>query len=93
MAPTPVPVWFCVKIPGTLTATGYGPMSAKRVLKIKVERSGFNGSPGAIYLAADDVNSAFRGNAFEISGDDPLAFHTVARLRSPDTEPADAKIR
>jgi hypothetical protein len=55
---------------GTLTATGYAPMSAKRVLKVTVERSGFTGSPGAIYLAADDVDSAFKGNAFEVNGND-----------------------
>jgi hypothetical protein len=55
---------------GSLTAIGFAPAEARRVLRVTLGKGGFNGSPGAIYLAADDVDSTFSGNAFEVDGND-----------------------
>jgi cytoskeletal protein CcmA (bactofilin family) len=59
---------------GTLTAIGFAPMEARRVLRVTLDKSGFDGSPGAIYLAADTVDSQFKGDAFLVDGND----HTTA---------------
>jgi hypothetical protein len=55
---------------GTLTAVGLAPMEARRVLRVTLDKSGFGGSPGAIYLAADEVDSSFQGNKFDVDGND-----------------------
>jgi hypothetical protein len=55
---------------GSFTVTGMAPLSAKRVLKVGVRRSGFSGARGAIYLASDGVQSQFTGNAFSVDGND-----------------------
>jgi len=54
---------------GTLTVTGGGPLSARRVVQVKLATGAFDGAPGAIHLAADGgVDATFRGNSFEIDG-------------------------
>lgn len=54
---------------GTLTVTGGGPLEAKRVIRVVVQKGGFEGAPGAIHLAADaNVDAQFRGTSFEING-------------------------
>lgn len=55
---------------GSLTATGFAPVEARRVLRVGLRKGGFGGAQGAIYLAGDQVNSAFAGDAFEIDGND-----------------------
>ena len=56
---------------GTLTATGLAPLGARRSIVVRLAKGGFEGAPGAIYLAADaGVDSDFNGNAFEIDGND-----------------------
>jgi hypothetical protein len=53
---------------GTLIAVGFSPLEARRILRVTVDKSGFTGSPGAIYLAADTINSQFTGNSFGVDG-------------------------
>ena len=55
---------------GTITSTGLAPLGARRSIIVNVQKGSFVGSPGAIYLAADDVTSQFSGNAFEVDGND-----------------------
>lgn len=55
---------------GTLTATGYAPLGARRSIIVTLQKGSFAGAPGAIYLAADRVTSQFSGNAFEVDGND-----------------------
>jgi hypothetical protein len=56
---------------GTLTVTGYAPLGARRSITVSLAKSGFSGSPGALYLAADaNVDSQFSGNAFAVDGND-----------------------
>jgi len=55
---------------GSLTATGFAPAEARRVLRVGLKKSGFGGGQGAIYLAGDKVNSEFAGDAFEVDGND-----------------------
>lgn len=55
---------------GTLTVTGQAPLQARRSIVVTLDRGGFSGPPGAIYLAADDVDSQFVGNAFDVDGND-----------------------
>ncbi|MFQ5665057.1 MAG: PilX N-terminal domain-containing pilus assembly protein [Candidatus Binatia bacterium] len=65
---------------GTITVTGSAPLQARRVLRVSLVRSGAVGAPGALYLAADTVDSVtFTGNAFGIDGND----HTVLGAASP----------
>jgi Tfp pilus assembly protein PilX len=65
---------------GTITATGFAPLNARRSIVVNVAKSGFTGSPGAIYLAADsNVNSQFSGNAFSVDGND----HTTSGTANP----------
>jgi hypothetical protein len=54
---------------GTITATGRGPLLARRMIQVDVAKGGFAGAPGALHLAdPDDVDADFRGNAFDIDG-------------------------
>ena len=53
---------------GTITAVGISPLQGRRVLRVTVTKSGFDGARGAIYLAADSVTSTFQGNAFTVDG-------------------------
>lgn len=56
---------------GSLAVTGRAPLSARRSLVATLARGGYNGAPGAIYLAADaGVATEFSGNAFEVDGND-----------------------
>ena len=55
---------------GSITVTGFAPLQAQRVLTVTVQKGGFVGVPGAIYLAAEAVTSTFSGNAFEVNGND-----------------------
>lgn len=55
---------------GTVTVTGLAPLQARRSIVVTLNRGGFNGAPGAIYLAADDIASEFVGNAFDVDGND-----------------------
>lgn len=59
---------------GRITSTGFAPLSARRSIIVTLERGGFTGSPGAIYLAADNVTSQFTGNAFDVDGNDHNIF-------------------
>lgn len=55
---------------GTITATGNAALQGKRTLVVSLAKGGFSGSPGAIYLASDNVISQFSGNAFDVDGND-----------------------
>lgn len=56
---------------GSLLVTGYAPLSARRRLSVNLSKTGFYGSPGAIYLMADGgVGTTFNGTAFDIDGND-----------------------
>lgn len=59
---------------GTMTATGYAWLSAKRVIKVGIKRSGHGSGLGAIYIASDAAASNFNGNAFLVDGNN----HTTA---------------
>lgn len=59
---------------GTITATGFAPLGARRAIVVTLQKGGFTGAPGAIYLAADSVTSQFSGNAFEVDGNDHDVF-------------------
>ncbi len=59
---------------GQLVATGFAPLSARRSIIINLARGDFTGSPGAIYLAAENVSSQFTGNAFDVNGNDHNVF-------------------
>ena len=59
---------------GILTAVGLAPLQARRILRITVSKDTFVGGPGAIHLAPETINSSFRGNAFEVDGNDHNAF-------------------
>lgn len=59
---------------GTITSTGFAPLGARRAIVVTVQKGGFTGAPGAIYLAADSVTSQFSGNAFEVDGNDHNVF-------------------
>lgn len=59
---------------GTITATGFAPLGARRTLLVTVQKGTFTGAPGAIYLAADQVSSEFAGNAFDVDGNDHDVF-------------------
>jgi hypothetical protein len=65
---------------GTITATGAAPLQAQRVLRVTLGRSGIGGSPGAVYLAADTINSSqFTGNKFDVDGND----HNILGAANP----------
>lgn len=54
---------------GTITVTGKGPLRSKRVIRVAVAKGGFEGTPGAIHIAADaNVDAEFRGNNFRVDG-------------------------
>lgn len=53
---------------GWITATGWAPYNARRVVRIGVRRGPIGRGIGAIYLAADSVTPSFSGNAFEVDG-------------------------
>jgi hypothetical protein len=55
---------------GTITSTGRAALGGRRSLIVTVAKSNVSGSPGAIYLAADNVTSQFTGNAFAVDGND-----------------------
>ena len=65
---------------GTITATGSAPLQAQRVLRVTVRRSSIGGSPGAVYLAADTIQtSQFTGNKFSVDGND----HNIVGADNP----------
>ncbi len=53
---------------GWITATGWAPYNARRIVRIGVRRGPIGRGIGAIYLAADSVTPRFSGNAFDIDG-------------------------
>lgn len=57
---------------GIVIATGMAPANARRIIRIGVQRDGTapGRGQGALYLAADSINSKFAGNAFSIDGRD-----------------------
>ncbi len=55
---------------GILTVTGSAPLRAQSVISVRLEKDDFTGSPGAIYLANDEAGMDFKGNAFEVNGND-----------------------
>ncbi|GIW39669.1 MAG: hypothetical protein KatS3mg076_0246 [Candidatus Binatia bacterium] len=55
---------------GTVTAIGLAPRNARRVLLAVVQKGSSASGQGAIYLAADSVQSQFTGNAFDVDGND-----------------------
>lgn len=55
---------------GTIRSVGLGPNSARRVIRAVVEKAPKYKGRGALYLAADSVNSQFSGNGFDIDGND-----------------------
>lgn len=55
---------------GTITATGRAARGGRRTLVVRLEKGAFAGTPGAIYLAAEDITSHFTGNAFDVDGND-----------------------
>ncbi len=59
---------------GWITATGWAPYQARRIVRIGVRRGPIGRGIGAIYLAADTVAPSFSGNAFEIDGNDHDAY-------------------
>jgi hypothetical protein len=59
---------------GILTAVGLAPLRARRILRITLRKDAFAGGPGAIHLAPDAMDSSFRGNTFEVDGNDHDAF-------------------
>lgn len=69
---------------GWITATGWAPYQARRVIRIGVKRGAIGRGIGAIYLAADSISPSFSGNAFEIDGNDHDAY---GRLTGGTTAP------
>jgi hypothetical protein len=59
---------------GSITAIGWAPYQARRIVRIGVRRGPLGRGIGAIYLAADSVSPSFSGNAFEIDGNDHDAY-------------------
>ncbi len=55
---------------GTITSTGTGTSNSRRVIRVGLLRGPPGGSPGALYLASDIVDSEFVGNSFDIDGND-----------------------
>ena len=56
---------------GTLSVTGFAPLEAQRSLQVALARANTGGSPGAIYLAADALDSIeFKGDRFSVDGND-----------------------
>lgn len=55
---------------GVITANGTAPANSSRVLRAAVKRNAGSDGRGAIYLAADAVDTRFTGNAFEVNGND-----------------------
>jgi hypothetical protein len=55
---------------GTITSTGTGTSKSRRVIQMGLVKGPPGGSPGALYLASDNVTSKFVGNSFAIDGND-----------------------
>lgn len=55
---------------GTIRAVGLAPSNARRVIRAIVEKAPTYKGRGAIYLAADAVNTQFSGNGFDVDGND-----------------------
>jgi hypothetical protein len=53
---------------GTMTATGYAALSAKRVIKLGIKRSGTGSGLGAVYISQDVAESTFNGTPFSLTG-------------------------
>src|SRR5262249_12592463 len=53
---------------GILTVTGNAALSAKRVLKVKLTRGGFDAGPGALHLSNDTAVGTMSGTSFGIDG-------------------------
>ncbi len=64
---------------GRITATGTGPLLARRTIEITLGKGTLVGPPGALHIAADDnVASTFNGNAFEVDGNNRNRFGALA---------------
>jgi hypothetical protein len=55
---------------GTITSIGRAPNNARRIVRARLLRGPTGRGRGAIYLAADSVDSQFTGNAFDVDGND-----------------------
>ncbi len=64
---------------GKITAIGFAPASARRIVRALVERDPTSPGRGrgAIYLASDIISSQFSGNAFAIDGNDHDRFGSL----------------
>ena len=61
---------------GRITAVGTGPLLARRTIEITLGKGGYLGPPGALHIAADDnVTADFRGNSFEVDGNNHDRFY------------------
>lgn len=60
-----------------------GQEEARRVVEVRVRRGGSIAMIGAIYLASEDVDTTFRGNAFTVDGYD----HDLNGELLPEAEP------
>jgi hypothetical protein len=54
----------------TLTSVGSSPSEGRRTIRSALMRGPTGSGIGALYLAADSVNTDFNGNAFQIDGND-----------------------
>ena len=59
---------------GMVTSVGRAPNNARRIVRVRVVRGTTGRGRGAIYLAADSVDSQFTGNAFDVDGNDHNQF-------------------
>ncbi len=69
---------------GSLVAIGSAPLQARRVLRVALNKSGFIGVPGAVYLAADTVSTEFVGTSFDVDGNN---HDTAGNLTGGDAKP------
>jgi hypothetical protein len=64
---------------GIVSVTGRGSLLARRTLQVNLAKSGFEGAPGAIHIGPDDnVSADFRGNAFEVNGNNHTMLGALA---------------
>ncbi len=64
---------------GRITATGTGPLRARRTIEITLGKGDYSGPPGALHIAAEaGVDSTFNGNAFEVDGNNRNRFGALA---------------
>jgi hypothetical protein len=59
---------------GYIVGSGWAPLQAARAVVLRVQRSAFAGSPGAIYVFEDNpITLTPKGNDFEVHGEDHYA--------------------